>query len=98
MVITFLEAHVEPDKAAVLEQSYREAIHQLDEGIVQTSLIRNTRDPNLWRIETVWQSREVLEAMRSSGQTPRGVLIFRSADAEPALSVFAVVADAAASR
>lgn len=97
MVVTFLEAHVEPGKAAVLEQSYHEAIQQLEPGIAQTTLLRCTRDPNLWRIETVWQSREALEAMRGSGQTPRGVLIFQSAGAEPVLSVFAVVEDIIAS-
>jgi heme-degrading monooxygenase HmoA len=96
MVVTFLEAHVEPEKATVLEQSYRDAIQQLDAGIARTSLLRGARDPNLWRIETVWESREALETMRNSGQTPRGVLIFRSAGAEPALTVFAVVEQNAA--
>ena len=49
----------------------------------------------MWRILTVWENREALDAMRSSGETPRGVLMFRSAKAEPALSVFEIVQHAA---
>jgi hypothetical protein len=52
---------------------------------------RGARDPDLMlRIETLWESREALSAMRGTG-TPRGVLIFREAGAEPVLSVFDLV-------
>lgn len=95
MVITTLEAHVAPDKADALEAAYNQGIEQLDAGIVQTFLLRDSRDSSIWRIVTVWESRAALDAMRQSGQTPRGVVMFRAADAEPALSVFDVVAHAA---
>jgi heme-degrading monooxygenase HmoA len=97
MVITILEAHVAPDKAARLEAAYRQGIEHLDPGIVQTFLLRGVADSALWRIVTVWQSRATLDEMRRSGSTPRGVLMFRAADAEPALSVFDVTAHATAS-
>jgi heme-degrading monooxygenase HmoA len=96
MVITILEAHVAPDKAAVLEAAYRQGIEQLDVGIAQTFLVRGSKDSNVWRIITVWESRDALEQMRRSGETPRGVLMFRAADAEPVLSVFDVLAHAVA--
>jgi heme-degrading monooxygenase HmoA len=92
MVITVLEAQVAPEKAALLESTYTQAIENLDPGIVQTFLLRSSKEPGLWQILTVWESREVLDAMRQSGETPRGVLIFRAVEAEPALSVFTVVA------
>ncbi len=57
---------------------------------MQSFLIQNAKDEELWRILTVWQSQEALDAMRSSGETPRGVLIFRSAHAEPTLSIFKI--------
>ncbi len=41
---------------------------------------------------TVWQSRQALDEMRQSNETPRGVLIFRAVQAEPVLSVFDVAA------
>ncbi len=96
MVMTILEAQVAPDKWAALEQAYNEAIHKLDAGIVQTCLIHSLKESNLWRILTVWESRAALDQMRQSGETPRGVLIFRAASAEPTLSVFDIAAQAAA--
>ena len=97
MVITILEAQVAPGKAAILEAAYKQAIERLDAGMRETFLLRDSKDSSVWRILTVWESRDALEAMRQSGQTPRGVLIFRAADAEPILSVFDVAAYAATS-
>jgi len=94
MVITILEAQVATDKAAVLEAAYDQGIERLDAGITQTFLVRGSKDSTVWRIITVWESRDALEEMRRSGETPRGVLMFRAANAEPMLSVFDVVAHA----
>jgi len=94
MVITILEAQVAADKAATLEQIFTAEAKKLDPGIVQTFLIRSTTDAGLWRILTVWESREALAAMRDSGETPRGVVMFRAAGAEPTLTVFSVAAHA----
>ena len=96
MVVTVLEARVAPEKTAVLQEVYQQAIGQLEEGIVQTFLLRSSKDAESWQIVTIWQSREALEAMRRTGVTPRGVLIFRAAEADPNLMVFEVVASAAA--
>jgi hypothetical protein len=97
MVMTVLEANVAPEKAAILEEAYRQGIEKLDAGIAQTFLIRGSREPDLWRIVTVWQSRGALDEMRRSGETPRGVIMFRAAGAEPALTVFEVIDQAVAS-
>jgi hypothetical protein len=91
MVMTILEAYVSEENWSALEQAYRLATQQRDPGLVQSFLIHSSKDLDLWRILTVWSSREALDKMRSSGETPRGVLIFRSANAEPILSVFEVV-------
>lgn len=97
MVITILEAHVAPEKAGLLEEAYKRGIERLDAGIAQTFLLRSPKDSNVWQIVTAWQSREALDEMRRSGDTPRGVLMFRAADAEPILSVFDVIAHGVAS-
>ncbi|MBI5031959.1 MAG: antibiotic biosynthesis monooxygenase [Chloroflexi bacterium] len=97
MVITVLEAQVASEKATILEASYKQAIEHLDPGITQTFLLRSSKESSLWQIVTVWESREALDVMRQSGETPRGVLIFRAVEAEPTLSVFGVVALAQAS-
>ncbi len=96
MVMTILEARVTPDKWAALEQAYKARTRQLDPGITQTFLAHSSADSTLWRIITVWSSRQVLEAMRGSTETPQGVLMFRSVGAEPTLSVFDVAAHATA--
>ena len=94
MVMTILEAQVNPEKASLLETTYQQAIEHLDVGIVQTFLLQSSKTAGLWQIVTLWESREALETMRQSGETPRGVLIFRAAEAEPTLSIFGVVAHA----
>jgi hypothetical protein len=53
-------------------------------------LQQDDREATRWRIQTWWASRDALEAMRGAG-TPAGVLMFRAAGAEPALSIFEVV-------
>lgn len=97
MVITILEAQVAPENTVLLEETFQQAIAQLDAGITHTFLLRSSEELSLWRILTVWESRAALDAMRQSGETPRGVLIFRAVEAEPALSVFDVINDAVSS-
>jgi heme-degrading monooxygenase HmoA len=93
MVITILEAHVDPGQWTRLEQAYKEEVKALDPRIRQTFLLHGIGDPSVWRIATVWRSRQALEEMRKEG-TPRGVVMFREAGAEPSLSIFDVAADA----
>ncbi len=90
MVITVLEAHVSSQKVSSLKSAYTTAIQNLEIGIVETFLLSDRKDASLWRILTVWKDRQALDTMRNSGQTPKGVLIFREAAAEPTLSVLDV--------
>ncbi len=91
MVITTLEARVPPEKWQALEQAYKEAIVALERGMVETFLLHSVKELAVWQIVTVWESRAALDEMRNSGQTPRGVLIFRAAGAEPTLAIFDAV-------
>jgi quinol monooxygenase YgiN len=95
MVMTMLEAHVESDKWAALEVTYRTALEKQDPGLVQTYLVHSRTDPSMWRMVGVWRSREAFEQMRNSGEVPRGVRILRAAGAEPVLSLFDVAAGTA---
>lgn len=89
-IATILEAQVPPDRQADLMTAYRSAaVDVLPPGLVRSALQHSTTDPALWRIETLWESREHLDAMRGQG-TPRGVLIFRAAGAEPTLMIFEI--------
>ena len=92
-VVTVLEAHVPPERATDLQTAYAEAaLEPLPPGLVRSALLRHSTDQTLWRIETVWQSREALAAMRQLGK-PRGIQIFEAAGAQPSVSVFDGIAD-----
>jgi quinol monooxygenase YgiN len=89
-VLTVLEAHVPQARQADLQSAYRSAVHDtVPPGLLRSSLLQATHDPTVWRIETLWESRQALDAMRGTG-TPRGVQIFRAAGAEPSLTVLDV--------
>jgi quinol monooxygenase YgiN len=92
MVITILEAKVESDKQSILKTAYSKAVANLDEGIVETFLVSDALDNDVWRIMTVWKDREALSAMRFSGEIPKGVLIFKEAGVEPILTLLGVAA------
>jgi hypothetical protein len=88
-IITILEAKVNKQKWDILQNAYR-AIKENQSGPMplQSFLLQMKEDPKLWRIISIWESIEVLQKMRSSGETPAGVLVFRQADADPTLSIF----------
>lgn len=91
MVITILEAHLDVEKAPALQEAYRKGTQEgLPPQMTQTFLLQSVADKTLWQIISVWKSREALDEMRNSGETPAGVLMFQAAGAEPKLSVFAV--------
>ncbi|MBI4303504.1 MAG: hypothetical protein HY665_04110 [Chloroflexi bacterium] len=93
MLLTVLEATVTQESWPKLEKAYKEQIQHLEAGISQTFLLHDTRDTSVWRIATIWKSREALDEMRKLG-TPKGVIMFREAGAEPKLNIFDIVAQA----
>ena len=91
-IFTILEAHVPPEQQAALRDAYHAAARDVrPPGLLRSALLQAIPDPSLWRIETVWESRAALEAMRSTGMPPRGIAIFRAAGAEPKVSIFEAV-------
>ena len=90
MVVTELRAHLAPDQSRVLIDAYRAATSSLGAEVVRTALLQSASDPTSWRILTTWTSRAALEEYRASVETPAGVLVFRSAGAEPELTILEV--------
>ena len=94
MVITILEAHVGAEDWVAFQDDYKNITAQLPPQMLQTFLLQDVADQTFWRIISVWKSREALNEMRNSGETPTGVLMFRNVGAEPKLSIFNVPASA----
>jgi heme-degrading monooxygenase HmoA len=90
MIMTILEGRVAKENWQTLEQAYKEASEHTEPGLLRSYLIHALKEADLWQILTIWSSREALEAMRQSGETPRGVLMFRSAQCEPRLSIYEI--------
>lgn len=91
MVLTVLEARVQSDRVPDLLRAFEETrASALPPFIVRSLLVRSDQDQEVWRIMTVFRSREDLDAMRASGQTPRGVAMFRAAGAEPTFALFTI--------
>jgi heme-degrading monooxygenase HmoA len=93
MVVTMLEARITAEKETDLVREYAGPSDELPPFIIETFLVRAT-DSDVWRIVTVWRSREDLESYRASVETPEGVRVFRAVGAEPTLTVFDVITHA----
>ncbi len=91
MVMTVLEARVPPGRFGDAERVFREGMSSVPPEIIATYLVRDTGDPSLFRLNTVWRSMEDLQKMRQSGVKPKGVQMFEACGATPILSIFEVV-------
>ena len=94
MMISVIEARVAKENWLLLEQAYQRSTGQTLPGLEQSFLIHGVEDEDVWQIVTVWSGMASLQQIQQSkeaGITPRGVLMFREAHAEPTHSVFEVV-------
>lgn len=88
MIMTVLESVVEKQYWKALQKAFSDMTQEVPAAIKTSYLVQDKNDTSTWRIITVWESRESLDNMRNSGQTPTGVLIFQKAHAKPTLSIF----------
>ena len=91
MIMTSLEAHVEPAKQDLLKQAFKKELASRLPGATEGVLTQSSSDPTLWRLNGFWESLEVFENYRRSVGVAAGILIFRAAGAEPSMSIFEVV-------
>ena len=87
-VMTIVEGRVSESKSKDFEAAYGALKGgALSPGLRMSFLARDTADSKFYRIITVWESREALDRMRSSGQVPAAIALFRSVGVEPQLRV-----------
>lgn len=88
-IITVVEGKVDQSKAKEFEENYATAKSEpLPSGFVSSSLLRRSDASGIYQIQTVWQSREALEKMRSSTQTPKAFELFKKVGVRPTLQIF----------
>ena len=64
------------------------ATGELPTGLVESYLMR--ADDGVWRIVTIWESKEVVMAMRAKVDKPTAILIFEEAGSRPSVSMWTV--------
>jgi hypothetical protein len=94
MMILIIEARVAKENWPLLEQAYQRSRGQTPPGLEQSFLVHSIEEEEVWQIISIWSGMASLQQIQKSieaGITPRGVLMFREAHAEPTHSVFEVV-------
>ena len=91
MIVTQLEGRVSPEKTDILTTAFDKALKDLPSALEYSYLVQDSTDKEIWRVITVWKSREALLSYRESIDTPEGILMFRAAGTEPTLTISEVV-------
>lgn len=94
-VVTMVSARIAPDRVPEVTGPFSEALRAgLPGERRQTSLLRG--DGDVWRLVTVWRSREDLEDYLASVEEPFARRLFREAGGMPEVEIFEVVLDSGA--
>lgn len=91
--MTVVEGKVPSSRAKEFEMSYAEVKdNKLPDALVQSFLLKDTENPEVYRIATVWKSSEGLEefreSMKKTKQTPTAVALFQKVGVEPTFKVY----------
>lgn len=86
-IMTVVKGLVPPDRREAFEAAYREVTGPgLPPGLELSFLVRGAGGTGSYMIETIWSSREALEAMRASTK-PRAVALFEDVGVTPEVEV-----------
>ena len=89
-IITVVEGTVPEEHWQELQAGYDTILQSTPEGILQSFITQEKSEPTLWRLVTLWENLEVLQAMQQSHSVPPGVKIFRDVGVTPAVNIFDV--------
>ena len=90
-----MEAQVPPGQEERLLLAYEHAMRNHPPGVVQSMLTRDAHDRTTWRIYTVWESHEALEAHYQSGALMPSAHVFHLVGLEPISVASEVIATGA---
>jgi len=91
-----MEAQVPPDQVEKLLLAYEHVMRNHPPGVVQSMLTRDAHDRTTWRIYTVWESHEALEAHYKSSIESDAVMpsahVFHLVGIEPTSAASEIIA------
>ncbi len=88
MYLTILSGRVAPVNQTSLEKAYEQAVKHPAPGLLQSFLVHNCEDPNLWQIISVWQSQDAFRQAEKAGTAHTCVQLFCEAGSIPARATF----------
>jgi heme-degrading monooxygenase HmoA len=90
-IMTVVEGKVDKSSVQKFEDAYSSVKDQpKPPGWKRSMLLRETTEEGLYRVATLWQSREALDEMRKSTSVPVALALFRSVGVEPNLRIFEI--------
>ncbi|HEX6934734.1 MAG TPA: antibiotic biosynthesis monooxygenase [Streptosporangiaceae bacterium] len=87
MYVTIVEGSVAEERVADLLAAWNANTEATPAGLIESSLLRS--ETGVWRIVTVWESREAVMAMRASGR-PAALTMFERAGSEGSVTMWEV--------
>src|SRR2546425_385376 len=90
-VQTIVEGRGPPALGAQLTD-FHASTNPLPPQLPPTSLVQNPADPSWWRAVSLWRSQAALEQYRRTVATPAAIQLFRTAGADPVVTLWQVVA------
>src|SRR5436309_15081312 len=90
-VMTVVERKISKTRTSEILAMYTDVKDQpKPAGWKRSMLLHDTSEGGLYRISTLWESREALEQMRKNSRVPFAVQIFRTHSSEPNVRIFEV--------
>lgn len=91
-VLTIITATVTKDQWDLLKEKY-EAVDKKDlpSSLLNSYLIQDSKEPEIWRIVTVWENLEAMTQYRQSVETPAWILVFQAVNADPELTINEII-------
>jgi hypothetical protein len=92
-VVTMVSARIAPDRVPMVTGPFSAAVRAGMPERRQTWLLRGEGD--VWRIVTIWRSREDLDAYLASVDEPFAIRLMRSAGGTPEVEILEIAVDSA---
>jgi len=87
-ILSIVEARVNEAQWKTLREGYEKVDRQsLPTSLINSCLVQDIKEPELWRIVTIWESLEAMSEYRKSVDTPAWILVFEAANVTPDLII-----------